>query len=225
MYLKFMLVRLIATRQVVLLCDNSNAYLFYSGQVYRHPMGNSVFWNLPTHKNIPYCPILTLIDVDYDNMGPPMSSSSNIWPIQASSPNRIQWRSWAKQNKAIVLGMPLWSIDELTEGYVCSPFLPSTPAMSVRDHSFVVVYILTANTTDFETNLRRSLIGRRTPPPMSILAGLTRLVRPASSGLTTFCWKFSGRRGKRGSRRSQRRMVTIWVMPSAHRPQIRTKTW
>ena len=119
-FLKFMLARLIATHQVVLLCDSSDAYLFYCGQVYYHPMNDSVFHNLPAHKNIPYCPILSLIDVDYKDRGPPFESSSNIWPIQVSSPNPIRWKSWAKQNKAAVLGMPLWSTDELTEGYVCS---------------------------------------------------------------------------------------------------------
>lgn len=117
-YQKFMLARLIATRQVVLLCNNSSAHLFYCGQVYRRPMDVTVFERLPTHKNIEYCPILALIDVDYNNRGPPITDSSNIWPIQTSSPNPVRWKAWSKQNKAAMLGMPLWSIDELAEGYV-----------------------------------------------------------------------------------------------------------
>jgi hypothetical protein len=113
-----MLARLIASRQVVILCDNARAYLFFAGQVYYHSMDNDPFWNLPKHKNIAYCPILALIDVDSADRGPPITGSSNIWPIQASSPNPIRWKSWAKQNKAAELGMPLWSIKELTAGYV-----------------------------------------------------------------------------------------------------------
>ena len=72
-----MLARLIATRQVVPLCNNSYPHLFYHGKVYRHPMDVGAFENLPTHKNIQYYPILVLIDVDYENWGPPITDSSN----------------------------------------------------------------------------------------------------------------------------------------------------
>ena len=126
-----MLARLIATCQVVLLRNNSYAHLFYRGKVYRHPIDVGVFENLPTHKSIPYCPILALIDVDYENRGPPVTNSSNIWPIQTFSPNSIPRRACATQNKAAVLGMPLWGVDELKEGYVYFPFLAWIPAMSV----------------------------------------------------------------------------------------------
>lgn len=112
-----MLARLIASRQVVILCDNSEAYLFFAGQVYYNSMNNNPFRSLPKRENT-YCPILTLIDVDYADRGPPLTGSSTVWPIQASSPNPIRWKSWAKQNKAAELGMPLWSIEELAAGYV-----------------------------------------------------------------------------------------------------------
>jgi len=118
-------VRLISARQVVLLCDNSYVYLFYHGQVYsrREEFG---FEGIPTHKWERYCPILTLIDVDFGNREPRITSSSKIWPIQASSPNPIRWHSWSKQNAVAVLGMPLWSMGELMKGYVFNVFFSST---------------------------------------------------------------------------------------------------
>jgi len=113
-----MLARLIASRQVVILCDNDEAYLFFHGQVYNHSMDDRPFRYLPKHKHIPYCPILALIDVDYVKREPPIKSSVNIWPIQASSPNPVRWKVWSKQNNAALLGMPAWSVDELAEAYV-----------------------------------------------------------------------------------------------------------
>ena len=47
-----MLARLIASRQVVILCDNSRAYLFFDGHVYSQLMNNDPFWNLPKHTTM-----------------------------------------------------------------------------------------------------------------------------------------------------------------------------
>ena len=126
-----MLARLIASRQVVILCDNSRAYLFFDSHVYSQLMNNDPFWNLPKHKTMTYCPIMALINVDYKDQGPSITGESNIWPIQASSPNPIRWKSWAKQNKAAVVGMPHWTTDELAEGAPMPP-LTSIPAMLLR---------------------------------------------------------------------------------------------
>ena len=63
-----------------------------------------------------------LVDVDGHDHGPPIGAGENIWPIQASSPNPIRWKSWRKQYDATLLGMPLWKMDELVEGYVFSVF-------------------------------------------------------------------------------------------------------
>jgi len=117
-FLKFMLAFLISARQVVILCNSKKIYLFYRGQVYSRPTSGS-FYDLPK-RGTSYFPIWTLIDVDYGDGGPPLDSDQNVWPIQASSPNRIRWKSWRKQNRAALLGMPLWSMDELMKGYVFS---------------------------------------------------------------------------------------------------------
>jgi len=119
-----MLARLISARQVVLLYDTSTAFLFFHGRVYSQPTQYG-FRDLPENQEALYCPIWALIDVDYLDKGPPITGSDNIWPIQASPPNPIQWKSWSKQNGAALLGMPLWKMDELMEGYAFSVFSPS----------------------------------------------------------------------------------------------------
>jgi len=121
MFLKFMLARLISDRQVVLLCDSSTAFFFFHGKVYSRPTQYG-FKDLPECKGALYCPIWALIDVDCLDEAPPITGSDNIWPIQAASPNPIRWKSWSKQNGARLLGMPLWEMDELMEGYVFSVF-------------------------------------------------------------------------------------------------------
>jgi len=112
-----MLIRLLSAGQVVLLCDNNDIWLFYRGKVYFRPV-DSGFRFLP-HKG-PYRPIWALIDVDYTDRGPPFQRSSDVWPIQASSPNPARWKSWRKQNQAALWGMPLWEVEDLLQGYASS---------------------------------------------------------------------------------------------------------
>jgi len=116
-----MLARLISLHQVVLLCTSDDVHLFYCGQVYFRPTVSG-FRGLPRHEWIEYCPIWALFDVDFKDHGPPIAAESNIWPIQASSPNPIRWKAWSKQTGAALLGMPLWNMDELMGGYVFSLF-------------------------------------------------------------------------------------------------------
>ena len=119
-FLKFMLARLISAQQVVLLCDDSATHLFYRGGVYIRPTEPHGFMNLPTHA--PHNPIWALIDVGYEDRGPPLTGSTGVWPIQASSPNPVRFKSWSKQDGATLLGMPPWSMMDLVEAYVSIPF-------------------------------------------------------------------------------------------------------
>jgi hypothetical protein len=116
-----MLARLISARQVVLLCDTSNTYLFYHQRVHTRPTASG-FEDLPRLQETPYYPIWALIDVDFQDYGPPITGSSNIWPIQTSSPDPARWKLWQKQNEAALLGMPLWSMEELMKGCVFTLF-------------------------------------------------------------------------------------------------------
>ena len=117
-FLMFMLARLISAHQVVLLCDNSELHLFYRGQVYYQSTESYI-----TLPQSPY-PIWSLIDVDFQDRGPPCDITGNldVWPIQTSSPKPVRWQCWSKQIDAAILGMPLWTMEELIEGYVFSLF-------------------------------------------------------------------------------------------------------
>ena len=127
-----MLAQLISARQVVLLCDSKYVYLFYCGQVYSRVIAFG-FNDLPERRKVGYCPIWALVDVDYGDQGPPIENDSNIWPIQASSPNPIRWKAWQKQNEASLLGMPLWSKEDLMGGCVFGLFsLSADPGDVVR---------------------------------------------------------------------------------------------
>jgi len=120
-FLNFMLARLVSARQVVLICDNHKIHLFFYGQVYSRSAGSGLE-DLPKRLPKQYFPIWALIDADLQKQGTPFSRRSNIWPIQASFPNPVQWETWSKQYGAAMLGMPLWNVEELMEGYVFSLF-------------------------------------------------------------------------------------------------------
>ena len=118
-FLRFILAWLLSDGQVVLLCDNDQTYLFYRGKVYFRPT-HIGFTDLPVHRTAPNRSIWAPIDVDYLDRGPPIRSATVVWPIQAASPNPIRWSSWHKQLNAALWGAPLWSLEELIEGYAFS---------------------------------------------------------------------------------------------------------
>lgn len=119
-----MLAWLISAHQVILLCTTSETYLFFDGKVHFRQT-SSGFGGLPTHQKASYFPIWALVDVDFKDRGPPFMSSTNVWPMQVSSPNPIRWKDWRKQFEGALLGMPVWSVEELLAGYVFYfPFLP-----------------------------------------------------------------------------------------------------
>ena len=138
MFLKFMLAWLISANQVVVLCDSSEAHLFYHGQVYFR-QAKAGFKGLPRQNG--YYPVWTLIDVDYRDRGPDIPTDSRIWPFQTTSPNLDRWKAWSKQSGATLLGMPLWNVEELMAGYAFSFFslLLSTSAMSFDRGSSLTV--------------------------------------------------------------------------------------
>jgi len=115
-FLMFMLIRLIAAHQIVLLCTSASGWLFYQGEVYNRP-AISCFNDLPVRKGEGrYSPISTLIDTDSNDRAPSISIGFNIWPIQASSPRPKRYKSWSKQAGAALLGLPLWTMEELDKG-------------------------------------------------------------------------------------------------------------
>ena len=90
--------------------------LFFRGKVYTRKV-ESGFGDLP-ERQLKYCPIWTLVDMDFAPGEPPLDRGDDVWPIQATSPKPVRWRGWAKQHSAPVLGMPLWDMEELMKGFV-----------------------------------------------------------------------------------------------------------
>ena len=116
-----MLARLVSAKQIVVLCRNSKSYLFYAGKVYTRS-ADLGFDDVPQRQDSPYFPVWALVDVDYQDREPNLEDA-DVWPMQMSSPNPIRWKKWRKQHGAALLGMPLWTVRELTDGYVLG-FLP-----------------------------------------------------------------------------------------------------
>ena len=162
-FLKFMLAWLLSAQQVVLLCDNTRAYLFYCREVYFRATSDG-FWDLPVHREEPYRSVWGLIDVDFGEHGPPISSNPIIWPIQASPPKSVRWRSWHKQfTDSALWGMPLWSLDELVEGYAFSSFYSPS-----QGSSLTLLHLCSLSISP-QYNALQSTLG----PHLSHLDGLT----------------------------------------------------
>jgi len=79
-------------------------------------------FELPEYQRIVYCAIWALIDADHKDRGPHIASNPYTWPVQTTSPIPAQWKSWSKQNRAPLLEIPLWDMEELMEGYVFNLF-------------------------------------------------------------------------------------------------------
>lgn len=150
--------RFISARQVVLLYDSTSMFLFYAGQVYHRPALNG-FHYVPIHEGENKYPAWALIDVDFQNNGPPLSSTTEVWPIQASSPNPVQWDSWSKQLDAAMWGLPLWSFQELVFGYVVRPFPPCAVHPPSRLILVFYSFHLQNRYTAFRSMLKRALSG------------------------------------------------------------------
>ena len=112
--------RLISARQVVLMCLASVVYVFYQGQVYSRPVTSDYFYNLPVLKEAGYYPLWTLIDMGAKEEEPPLNKNIRVWPIQVAPPNPVRFKSWRRRYGAPLLGMPLWNMEELMQGYVFS---------------------------------------------------------------------------------------------------------
>ena len=94
---------LLSYQQVVLLCDSTEMLLLICGNVYSRPMRDG-FKFLPTRQGGGYCPIWALINMDFEDEDPPLTATSNIWPILAPSPSPTRWKRWAKYNDRALWG-------------------------------------------------------------------------------------------------------------------------
>ena len=109
-----MFICLVTRGESVAFYDGGTTRLFHQDHVYKAQVGAEFPLNQMT-----WC----LIDCDYRNDIPVyiVHSQSAVYPVQASSPNTTQYKSWIKQQSVAILGMQLWSEDDIFKG--CAPAL------------------------------------------------------------------------------------------------------
>ena len=115
-WLYFMFIYLVTRGEPVAFYKRGTTRVFHQGNVYK----TQVEREFPRGQ-APWC----LIDSDLRNNTPPeyiIDSQSVVYPVQASSPNPTRYKSWVKQRSAKILGMRLWSEDDILKG--CAPVLP-----------------------------------------------------------------------------------------------------
>jgi len=97
---------------------NSMLLLFYNSIVFEMvPFSSGV--------TVPRCKghrMFMLIDTDQQKGPPPdicTRSDGSVFPVHAASPNPIRYSSWMNQRPlAVMIGMPLWSYEELISACV-----------------------------------------------------------------------------------------------------------
>ena len=120
----YLLVRLLQLKQVVLFSpDGDVVYLFYGNEVFTVGMGvlASQGIDVPLPRPISRSSnvfIWTLFDIR-DTKGPAkFLTAYPCFPVQTASPNPVRYATWEKERFALLTGLPLWSREELAQGYV-----------------------------------------------------------------------------------------------------------
>jgi len=98
----------------VLFYYKSSLLLFYDNSVYERTHESA---KLPFHRG--HLAIIALLDTDNQTDAPPsicVDRDRDTFPIHATSPNTSRYRFWSQRRSATIIGMPLWSRDELIQG-------------------------------------------------------------------------------------------------------------
>ena len=119
----YLLVRLLQRKQVVLFSpDGKIVYLFYFNEVYTVNMdglavpGVGASYPHPISSSDAF--IWCLFDM-WDKKGPErFMVSYPCVPVQVVSPDPTRYSTWRKERCPLTTGLPLWTRDELAEGYV-----------------------------------------------------------------------------------------------------------
>ncbi|KAK7683592.1 hypothetical protein QCA50_013430 [Cerrena zonata] len=118
-WLWFMLICFIAEGKVVAFYLDGTMYLFRHGHVYRAlpNLGGTLSDFVESSQDTIWC----LIGSDLQIIPPPAhlvsQGVSKIFPIQASPPDYRRYKEWIDRRGGIVLGMPLWTEEELMAGF------------------------------------------------------------------------------------------------------------
>lgn len=118
----YLLVRLLQRKQVILFSpDGEVVYLFYFNEVYTVSMnglsvpGVGVSYPHPISSD---SFIWSLFDIHEKKEPARFMVSYPCCPVQTVSPDPTRYRTWQKEGLPLFTGLPLWTRDELAEGYV-----------------------------------------------------------------------------------------------------------
>jgi len=98
--------------------NGADLFLFYHDQVYV-PDTASVQsrLQLPRIKSSPTnIAIWSLFDIEKQTEPEGLLVKKNCFLVQTASPDPIRYQSWVKARSAMIIGLPLWTCDELAQG-------------------------------------------------------------------------------------------------------------
>ena len=116
----YFLVRLLQRKQVVLFSpDGQRLYLFYHTEVYTISM-ETVNRDISLPNPIPSSKVFiwSLFDIRDRKEPEGFMVTRPCCPVQTASPSPIRYKTWQKESQPLTTGFPLWSRDELVQGYI-----------------------------------------------------------------------------------------------------------
>ena len=117
----YLLVRLLQRKQVILFSpDGERVFLFYDKEVYAVSMetlaGGDV--SLPNPESSSNVFIWSLFDIREPKEPKSFLVTRPCFPVQTALPNPDRYQTWEKERMPLLTGLPLWTHDELVQGYV-----------------------------------------------------------------------------------------------------------
>ena len=115
LFLYYLLVRLLQRRQVVLFSPKGEVlYLFYHNDVHKTGIGPDV--SLPDPISNSGVFIWSLFDIRESKEPWSFMIDYPCLPVQTASPSPSRYKTWKKERKPLLTGLPLWTRDELAQG-------------------------------------------------------------------------------------------------------------
>lgn len=129
----YLLVQLLQRKQVVLFSpDGKNVY---HNEVYTANMETLAKQGLDVSLPIPMPSsrvfIWSLFDINEPKEPAKFLVAYPCLPVQTTSPNLLRYKTWSKERTPLITGLPLWTRDELAQGYVL-PIEHSRPCLSAH---------------------------------------------------------------------------------------------
>ena len=118
----YLLVRLLQRKQLVLFSpDGECVYLFFYDKVYAVKESlatQDVGASLPHPVSSLNIFIWSLFDIRERREPKRFLVTHPCCPVQTASPDPVRYRTWDEERMPLLTGLPLWTRDELVQGYI-----------------------------------------------------------------------------------------------------------